>query len=68
MCGENSPSSPPEPGADGPSGKTCHHCGEPIDTSQWYPVTNDRDADGSLRLYHFCSEGCQAAWLEESSD
>lgn len=45
--------------------KICESCGTVIDTSDWYPVTNERGADGSLQLYHFCSEDCQDAWLDE---
>lgn len=39
----------------------CEQCGERIETSEWYPITSDRDDDGSLRLYPFCSEACQSA-------
>lgn len=48
--------------------KTCEYCGAAIETSDWYPVTNERGADGSVRLYDFCSEDCQDAWLDERSD
>lgn len=50
------------------SGRVCDHCGATIETSDWFPVTNERDADGSVQLYHFCSEDCQDAWLDERSD
>lgn len=45
--------------------KTCVYCGAVIDTNDWYPVTKRRDSDGSLQFYAFCSEDCQAAWLDE---
>lgn len=44
---------------------TCTECGAAIETSDWYPIRTDRDEDGDLRLYPFCSEDCQACWLEE---
>lgn len=43
----------------------CEHCGATIDTSDWYPVTKERDSDGVLQFYPFCSEDCQDAWLGE---
>lgn len=49
------------------SGKTCEYCGVAIDTSDWYPVTKERDSDGSLQFYFFCGEDCQEAWLGEQS-
>lgn len=58
-----STASPEEPTAD--TGTTCTECGTPIETSDWYPIRTDRDDDGDLRLYPFCSEDCQAAWLAE---
>lgn len=45
----------------------CEQCGDPIETNEWYPVTSERDEDGSLQLYPFCSEDCQSAWLDERS-
>jgi hypothetical protein len=50
------------------STKRCEHCGSPIDTSDWYPVTNERHLDGSIRLHHFCTEDCRAAWRGERDD
>ena len=47
------------------SGKICEYCGTAIDTSDWYPVTKERDSDGSLQFYFFCSEDCQEAWAKE---
>lgn len=47
------------------SGKICEYCGAMIDTSDWYPVTKERDSDESLQIYSFCSEDCQEAWSEE---
>lgn len=52
----------------GPLEKNCEYCGQPIETSDWYPITNRRDADGSLQLYSFCSEDCHTAWVDEQSD
>lgn len=49
------------------SSKTCAQCGEPIETSDWYPITSDRDDDGTLKLYPFCTEDCQATWIEARS-
>ena len=48
--------------------KTCKYCGTSIDTGDWYPVTKERDSDGTLQLYPFCSEDCQDAWLDEQPD
>ena len=47
------------------SGTYCEQCGEGIDTTDWYPITTERGADGSLRIYEFCSETCKAARVEE---
>lgn len=44
--------------------KICEYCGTAIDTSDWYPVTKERDSDGALQFYPFCSENCQDAWLD----
>ncbi|ELZ31424.1 YHS domain-containing protein [Halogeometricum pallidum JCM 14848] len=44
----------------------CDRCGNPIETSDWYPMEKERDSDGELRLYSFCSDGCKEAWLDES--
>lgn len=52
-----------EPAADQET--TCTECGSAIETSDWYPIRTDRDDDGDLRLYPFCSEDCQTAWLAE---
>ena len=51
-----------------PSGKICEYCGTAIGTSDWYPVTKKRNADGSIQLYSFCSDSCQETWLDERSD
>jgi len=48
--------------------KTCECCGAAIDTSDWYPVTKERNSDESLQFFSFCSEECQEAWLEERAD
>ena len=48
--------------AEGGDAKTCEHCGTTIETADWYPVASERDEDGSLALYHFCSEDCRSAW------
>lgn len=53
----------PEESTAGPE-TACVECGSAIETSDWYPIRTDRDEDGDLRLYPFCSEACQAAWLE----
>ena len=45
----------------------CEQCGDPIETNEWYPLTSDRDEDGSLQLHPFCTEECQSTWLEERS-
>ncbi|WP_232686357.1 DUF7576 family protein [Halobacterium zhouii] len=49
-------------------GAVCEYCGTPIDTSEWYPVTNRRDPDGSVELYAFCSETCQDSWCDEQTE
>ena len=49
----------------GSSDKRCAYCGTPIDTGDWYPVTKERDGDGSLEFYSFCSEECQDDWRDE---
>jgi endogenous inhibitor of DNA gyrase (YacG/DUF329 family) len=43
----------------------CSQCGQPIDTSDWYPVTTRRNEDGTRRFFSFCSQACQSAWLDE---
>lgn len=58
------PVSSGQPGAS----KVCEYCGTAIDTSDWYPVTKERDSTGSLQFYSFCSEDCQNAWLKERSE
>lgn len=62
--GSSSPSSAPSDA----SSKTCVQCGTPIETGEWYPITADRDSEGSLRLHPFCTEDCQATWLDERSE
>lgn len=62
------PSNSPPGSRHDPPSKSCEHCGAAIDTSDWYPVTKERDSDGSLRFYPFCSEECQDAWLDEQPD
>lgn len=52
-----------ETSSDGASGgEPCAHCGSAIETDDWYPIAAERDEDGSLNLYHFCSEDCRSAW------
>lgn len=65
--GEDRRSSAPETadGGSGAEGKTCERCGNAIETSEWYPIAAERNAEGSLELYPFCSEDCQMAWREE---
>lgn len=50
------------------SDETCEYCGAAIDTSDWYPVTKERDSDGTLQFYPFCDEDCQDSWLTEESN
>lgn len=59
------PGRPDEPSEDD---VTCAHCGEEVDTSEWYPVTNDHDADGTLRIRSFCCEPCRDAFHDEGSE
>lgn len=55
-------------GASGDSdAKTCERCGTSIETADWYPIAAERDEEGYLDLYHFCSEDCRTAWPEEDS-
>lgn len=61
------PSSGGDDGSDTPT-ERCEYCGKAVETGEWYPVTKERDADGSLRLYSFCSEECQEKWREERSE
>lgn len=42
----------------------CSNCGDHIDTKQWHPVTS-REEDGTVVVYTFCSDSCQAAWISE---
>ena len=51
-------------GPDGTPETTCAQCEAVIETSEWYPVTKERDEDGELQFYSFCSERCQVAWLD----
>ena len=51
-------------GSGGTPETTCEYCGTVIETSEWYPVTKERDDDGELQFYSFCSERCQVAWLD----
>lgn len=48
--------------------EVCEYCGAPIDTNDWYPVTNRRDSDGTVKLYAFCSEACQDSWCDEQTE
>lgn len=48
-----------------PADTRCEYCGKVIDTNDWYPMVKERDANGFLRFYSFCSEGCRTAWLDE---
>lgn len=50
------------------SDECCTHCGSTVDTSDWYPVTKERDEDGSLELYPFCGDECQEAWLDSDAE
>ena len=61
--GEKTPSTPSNEQRN-ERGKHCENCGATIDTADWYPVTKERDSDGTLRFYSFCSEACQDAWLD----
>lgn len=45
--------------------KRCRNCGEPIDTSEWYPVETVTDEDGNLEFYEFCSISCRETYLAE---
>lgn len=47
--------------------EVCEECGETIATTDWYPIAKERTADGSLRLYPFCSEGCKTRWLDDGA-
>ena len=58
--------SPEESTADAET--TCTECGAAIETSDWYPIRTDRGDDGDLRLFPFCSEDCQTAWLAERDE
>lgn len=48
--------------------KHCTSCDTVIETTDWYPVTKERDEDGTLQFYPFCSEACRDAWLDASDD
>jgi hypothetical protein len=45
----------------------CVVCGEPIDTTGWYPIRGRQDDDGIFRVYAFCSEACREAWENSNS-
>lgn len=64
---KETPASPPSD-QHAASRKSCEYCGTSIDTSDWYPVTKERDSDGSLHIYEFCSEDCQDEWVDEHVD
>lgn len=46
----------------------CKTCDGPIDTSDWYPVTQERDEDDTLHIHAFCCEGCRETWLDGRED
>lgn len=45
----------------------CDRCDNRIETGEWYPIAKERGADGDLRLYSFCSEGCKRTWLADGT-
>lgn len=49
--------------ASGRDAANCTNCGDPIDTSRWYPITT-RIVDGDVELYSFCDDDCRDAWDE----
>lgn len=48
--------------------RRCDHCDDPIETSDWHPMAKERDSEGELRLYTFCSKACKQAWSEGEAD
>ncbi|WP_458209988.1 DUF7576 family protein [Haladaptatus sp. NG-SE-30] len=40
----------------------CAQCGDPIDTTSWFPVVTETTEDGSVRLHSFCDKSCHDAW------
>lgn len=45
---------------------TCARCGDPIDTSEWYPVHGR--TDGEYEIYHFCGVPCRRAWRDRHGE
>lgn len=45
-----------------PTFENCDHCGTQFEEAVRYPVTAHEDADGTIELYSFCDDTCQAAW------
>lgn len=48
--------------------RRCEYCGAVIDTSEWYPVSQVEDSDGTLNFYSFCDEECQDSWHDDQTD
>lgn len=67
MDNQETDTSTPDEQRDG-GDEVCEYCGAPVDTSDWHPVSKQRDSDGSLQLILFCSEDCQEAWQDEHED
>lgn len=41
------------------SSNVCTHCGDPIRTDEWHPITT---GENEKHLYTFCSEECHEKW------
>lgn len=46
----------------------CAECGEPIAADEWHLVATQRDDDGDVEIYAFCSEDCRSSWRADVAD
>lgn len=46
--------------------KACDHCGRRFEPDVRYPATTRESTDGTVELYSFCDDACQAAWREQN--
>ena len=46
----------------------CAACGDPVPADEWHPVATDRDEDGEMKIYAFCSEACRSSWQTDLAD
>ena len=41
----------------------CKHCGERVETSEWYPIETVTEDDDTVVLWHFCTEECRVEYV-----